>query len=173
MKKSISNDLHNTRNKVYDKAVELLSTGVLIENNPLIQEFGKVETPIPIYDLENRIASWFVGITVRDRIVSFLQFDDNLTFMRYSTFLHKNDSVEGCPKSFTWLKPTYIQKLARAKASPDDKLSAPFMTYDKNPSRIVWAVRASDIHGRIKTILVCGTFVYLNSQKTVESSPHQ
>jgi hypothetical protein len=166
LKKLASYDLSNTRNKVQEKATELLHSRVSIENNPLIQRSGNVQTPIPIYDLKNRIVSCFVGITIKDRIVPFFQFDENLTFMRYSTFLHKSNSVESCPKAVTWLKPIHILKLARAKASSGDKLSAPFLTYDRNPARIVWTVRASDSHGHTKKILVSGTFVYLNGENS-------
>lgn len=164
MKKSVSNN-HSKNRKVYEEAVNTLKKGVSIGNNPVINKYGKVQAPIPIYDLENKIVSWFVGITVRDRIVSFLQYDENINFIRYSEFLHKNESLERCPKAFTWLKPAYIKKLARTKVSPGYSLSTPFMTYDTNPSRIVWAVRASDNHNHKKTIFVAGTFVYVNSEK--------
>jgi hypothetical protein len=158
--KRLSGNNKSIIHKVHEKAVELLLKAN-ISDNPLIKKSGKVETPIPIYDSEDVIVSWFVGITVMDRIVSFIQFDQNLEFMRYSTFLHKNASLEGCPKAITWLNPVYIRKLARTKASADEILSTPFMTYDRNLSRIVWAVKASKNHNSEKTIFVSGQFVYV------------
>ena len=143
MKKSNTKNYLKIQNEVHEKLVQYLRSGLSVEVNKLVTKFGNVQIPIPIYDVEGKIVSWFVGVTIRDRIVSFLQFDKNLRTMRYSTFLNKDSYVESCPKAFTWLDPKYIQEQARKKASPDDKLMQPFMTYDGSLSRIVWAVKVS------------------------------
>ena len=169
MKKSNTKNYLKIQNEVHEKAVQYLRSGLPGEVNKLVTKFGNVQMPIPIYDLEGRIVSWFVGVTIRDRIVSFLQFDKNLRIMRYSTFLNKDSYVESCPKAFTWLDPKYIEEQARKKASPDDKLMQPFMTYDGSLSRIVWAVKAREKQDRLKTIFVTGSYVYLNRKESDSS----
>lgn len=169
MKKSKSKNYLKIRNEVHEKAIQYIRSDVSVEVNKLIAKSGKVQIPIPIYDVEGKIVSWFVGVTIRDRIVSFLQFDKNLRTMRHSTFLNKDSYVESCPKAFTWLDPKYIEEQARQKASPDDKLMQPFMTYDGSLSQIVWAVKTCENQDRVKTIFVTGSYVYL-SRKESDSS---
>lgn len=148
--------------RVHKKAITLFKSG--IAQNPLVQDLGKVEKPIPIYGLKNEIVSWFVGITIKDRLVGFIQFDADLRLMRYSTFQRHASTLKDCPKKRTWLDPTYIMERARTKALPEDELSLPFLTYDRNLSRIVWAVAAKNKRGKVKTIFVAGDFVYLAEQ---------
>jgi hypothetical protein len=162
MKKSSGKNYLKIRNEVHEKAVQYIRSGISVEVSKLIAKIGKVQTPIPIYNAEGKIVSWFTGVTIRDRIVSFLQFDNDLRIMRYSTFLKRDSYIESCPKAFTWLDPKYIVEQARKKVSPDDELMQPFMTYDGSLSRIVWAVETCEKRDRVKTIFVIGSYVYLN-----------
>jgi hypothetical protein len=148
--------------RVHKKAISLFKYG--IAQSPLVQDSGKTEKPIPIYGPDHEIVSWFVGITVKDRLAGFMQFNADLRLLRYSTFQRHASTLKDCPKKETWLDPTYIAERARTKASPEDELSPPFLTYDHHLSRIVWAVEAKDRRGQSKRILVAGDFVYLADQ---------
>lgn len=154
--------------RVHREAIRLFRSG--IAQNPFVQNLGLVERPIPVSGPESEIASWFVGITIEDRLVGFMQFDTDLRLMRYSTFQRQASSIEDCPKKKTWLDPAYIKERARSKASPEDKLSPPYLTYDRSPSRIVWAVKAENRNGHARTIYVAGDFVYLPSQSERSTS---
>jgi len=125
------------------------------------QKTGEIEESIPIYDSRQKIVSWFVPYTIKNKLVSFLQFDENLEFIRHSTFLNKNSDIEDCPERDTWLEPKNIIELAKTKTDVDDVFEKPFLTYDQNISRIVWCVKAKNKKGNTKTIFVVGNFVYL------------
>lgn len=153
---------NNFKKQVHQRAVKLFKGGITL--NPLVQKRGRVEKPIPIYGPKREIVSWFVGVTISDRLVGFIQFDSNLKLMRYSTFQRDPSSLEGCPKARTWLDPNYIKERSRTKASIDDDLEPPFLSYDRNISRIVWVVQAKEKSGHVKTIFVAGDSVYLSNQ---------
>ena len=153
---------NNFKKRVHQRAVELVKGG--ITQNPIVKKGGRVEKPIPIYGPERDIVSWFAGITISDRLVGFIQFDCNLKLMRYSSFQRDPSSLEGCPNTRSWLDPNYIKERARTKASPDYDLEKPFLSYDRNISRIVWVVKAKEKSGHVKTIFVAGDFVYLPNQ---------
>lgn len=144
--------------EIHKRAAKLFESGIV--RNALVQSLGKVQTPIPIHEPGNNINSWFVAITAKDRIVGFMQFGRDLKLMRYSTFQHDPTSLKGCPKKEVWLDPNHIMKRARTKASPSDRLSSPFLTYDRNPSRIVWRVKVRSKNGRVRSIFVAGDLVY-------------
>jgi hypothetical protein len=145
---------------VSQKAFELFNSG--IAHDPFVQKDGKVRRPIPIYGPDSDISSWFVGVTVKDKIVGFMQLDKDLTLIRYSTFQRHPSTIEGCPNAHTWLDPNYIVERARTKASRADKLATPFLSYDRSPSRLAWVVKATDKKGHMKKIFVAGDFVYLS-----------
>jgi hypothetical protein len=145
------------RQQVYQKALRLFPTTV---SDPLAKKSGRVQEPLPIVDRRHETASWFVGITVEDRLVGFMQFKPDLTLMRYSSFQQRVDSLEGCPPAETWLNPATITERAATKATPDETLSTPRLTFDANPTRIVWAVDATNEAGKVRTIYIAGDYVY-------------
>jgi hypothetical protein len=156
-------ELSEVSKQVLRKAIELFKAGVAQDN--LVQKKGKVEKPIPIYDEQKNIVSWFVGLTVTNKLVGFIQLNSNLELMRYSTFQRRPKSLEGCPESKTWLDPKYIKERARCKASPGDILKKPFLSFDQNITRIVWVVNAVDKTGNVKKIFAAGDFVYLSNSR--------
>lgn len=149
------NDLREVRQRSKD----LFEAGVV--QNAFVQKNGRLQTPVPVRDPDGGTNSWFIGIVTKNKLVGFIQLHSDLTFMRYSTFQRHPPSIEDCPDTRTWLDPDYILKRARAKAKPSDKLEHPFLTYDRNPSRIVWAVEAKDKQGLRKRIFVAGDYVYV------------
>lgn len=153
--------MNEVSEQIFQKAVELFKAGVAQDN--LVQKRGKVEKPIPIYDEQENIVSWFVGVTITDKLVGFMQFDSSMELMRYATFQRRAESLEACPESKTWLDPKHIKERARRHASPGDTLKRPFLSFDKNITRIVWVVKAVDKTGTAKKILVAGDFVYMSN----------
>lgn len=152
---------NNSKKRVHQRAIELFKGG--ITKPSLVQKHGKVEKPIPIHGPKGDIVSWFVGITMSDKLVGYIQLDSDLMVMRYSTFQRNPSSLEGCPEARTWLDPDYIKERSRTEASPDDDLEPPFLSYDRSISRIVWVVKAKGKSGDVKKIFVAGDFVYLSS----------
>lgn len=147
--------------EVYSKAKQFFksSTG----SDMLVQKEGKIENPIPVLEASGSINSWFVGVTAGNTLAGFMQIDNDLNLLRYSSFQRVPNSLRGCPPADLWLDPEKIISLARTKAAKDDSLSDPVLTYDQNPSRIVWSVIATDKQGRKKKICVAGEYVYVGN----------
>lgn len=150
------------------KIEEVKKTAVKLFNYPIVQDSfvktnGKIENPIPILETSGYINSWFVGVSVNKRLAGFMQIDNDLNLLRYSSFQRVPNSIEGCPEADTWLSPKKILTLAKTKADKDDSLSEPILTYDQNPSRIVWSIIAKKKNGNTRTIYVAGEFVYVDS----------
>ena len=148
--------MKNDIEKIYEKAHLFFNTG--ITQDSLVENLGTVEETIPIYGPDSNIVSYFVGITVQDKIVGFMQFDVEHRLMRYSTFQRKKGSLESCPPAKSWLDPNYIKELAKTKILPGEELMTPFLTYDREITRIVWAVKTRN--ERPRTIFVAGDYVY-------------
>jgi hypothetical protein len=153
---------------IYKVARKLFESGVT--HDTFVQKAGKVEKPIPVHDPDGDLVSWFVGITVSDRLAGFMQFGTDASLMRYSTFQRHTSSLEGCPPASAWLDPKYIKKRARTRASRGDVLSRPYLTYDRNLSRLVWVVNVKSKRGKVKTIYVAGEYVYLPERFKISRS---
>ena len=141
------------------KAQELLPQ--LEEMGSLVRRLGKVQEPVPIRTPDGKeIVSWFVAITVADKIASFMQFDNSGTLIRYSSFQRQRSSLEGCPKSNVWLSASYPRKLAKRELGARERIVATFLSYHQNPQRIAWVVKSRDEDGRTRTIYVAGDSVF-------------
>lgn len=122
-----------------------------------------VESPISIHGNDAKIVSWFVGLTVEDKLLGFFQFDSKLDFMRYSSFQRKPDSIKECPDSKMWLNTKYVMKRAQKLVSIDYTLENPILSFDGNLARIAWLVKAVNKNGDIKKIFVAGDYVYVTN----------
>jgi len=147
---------------VYKRAIQLFKSG--IAQDTIVNTSGKIEKPIPILNSSGEVVSWFIGITVGERLVGFMQINTNLELLRYSTFQRTPGSLSGCPMASIWLNTNTIINLARTIASTQDELANPILTYDRSPPRIVWAVKATDKRGQSKTIYVAGEYVYIKDE---------
>lgn len=145
------------RQQVYRKAQMLFRSTI---HDPLVQRAGQIAEPIPVVNTHNAIVSWFVGIVVAERLAGFMQFQPDLTLMRYSSFQQQPGSVEGAPFASAWLDPQAVTERAATKATADETLSSPRLTYDANPTRLVWAVTATTPAGHTRTLYVAGDYVY-------------
>ena len=144
---------------VHESAVRLFESG--IAHDALIQKLGKIGPAIAIVSPDGELDSWFVAITVGEKLAGFLQLDRSLRLLRYSTYQRRPGSVDDCPLASTWLDITAISERARTKADPHDRLSTPVLSYDANPSRIAWLVKATAPDRRPKTIFIAGEFAYI------------
>jgi hypothetical protein len=145
-------------NRARKAAARVLASGLV--RTPLADGSGEVLEPVPVHAPDGEIAGWFIGIADGDRLAGFLQLAADLAFRRYSSFQRHPPSLEGCPRVADWLDRSRILDLARTRAAAGERLAEPFLTYDQNPDRLVWAVGATDLEGRESTIHVAGDFVY-------------
>jgi hypothetical protein len=141
------------------KAKTLLATG--IAGDPLVTASGKVREPIPIRSSGKEIAGWFVAVDVDGMLAGFLQFDERGTLRRYSSFQRRAGTVEGCPPTQQWTDRKTIATTAAKRLGKGFRLKAPYLTYDGNLDRIVWAVPALHERGGARTVYVAGEYSYL------------
>jgi hypothetical protein len=127
----------------------------------LVVKSGRVEVPIAVHSPDGRHHSWFVPVTVSKQIVGFFQFLSDGTFMRFSSFQHRVGELAGCPAAVDWLDLNRIQARAEVHRRIGETTGEPFLTYDKAPDRLVWAVPLTNANGEVRHIYVAGNTVYV------------
>jgi hypothetical protein len=127
-----------------------------IAESPELERLGQVVDPIPIRESDGAINSWFVAIQIRDKLAGYLQLTRDLVLMRYASFWRGESGFKSCPDSASWLDSSRIMEKARRIARPSESLGEPYLSYDKNPSRIAWAVTTRDTGDVEDIIFVVG-----------------
>ncbi len=79
---------------VYQHARYLLRQG--LPGDALVLRKGRLAWPIPVYSPDGKIQSWFVAVTVEDKIVGFFQLLPDLILHRYSSFQRQPGSTAIC-----------------------------------------------------------------------------
>lgn len=149
---------HEEVQNVHERAIELFKSGIV--ENTMVNANGNVEMPIRIFSPERKPVSWFVGVTMKNKLVGFMQFNTELGLMRYSTFLHQSSTLDDCPLAKVWLDSKTILDLAKKRASLGEELMEPVLSYDKSPTRIAWTVKVKEKGRKVGTIFVAGKYVY-------------
>lgn len=149
----------NETNRIRSQAKDLLRSGTI--GNALVAASGRIEAPIPVQSPAGQLHSWFVPVTVGNQIAGFFQFLPDGTFMRFSSFQRRADDLAGCPDAADWLDLNQIQERAAVHVQPDERSGKPFLTYDKTPDRLVWAVPLTNARGKLRLVYVVGRSVYL------------
>lgn len=126
----------------------------------LVRREGKVAEAIAIRTPDGTLHSWFVAVTVNDRIVGFFQLLPDLTPIRWSTFQRREDSLAACPPAAHWLDRAAIRDRAAALAGGDETAGPPALSYDRVPDRIAWAVPLVSADGATRTVFVAGAAVW-------------
>lgn len=142
-------------------AHDLLRRGVI--GTAQVIESGLVGTPIAVQAPDGLLNSWFVPITIGDLLAGFIQFLPDGTFMRFSSFQRHAGSLAGCPAAADWLDPDRIQARAKGHRQSDERSGEPFLTFDKSPDRLVWAVPMTKPGGDVRYVYVAGKIVYVAS----------
>jgi hypothetical protein len=140
-------------------AQKLLRGGTI--GSDLVVASGRIETPIAVQSPSGRLHSWFVPVTVGDKLTGFFQFRADGTFMRFSSFQRRASDLAGCPATADWLDPNRIQARAEVQCQPDETSGKPFLTYDRTPDRLVWAVPLTNARGEVRLVYVAGETVYV------------
>lgn len=99
-------------------------------------------------------------MTSGDTLLGFLQILPDLALMRSSSFQRHAGSVEGCPEAAAWLDSAVIRQRASARLRRGEQPGEPFLTYDGQPTRLVWAVPVTARSGRARVIFVAGDYVF-------------
>jgi hypothetical protein len=146
--------------QVREMAEKLLASRLI--QDPVVRADGRILEPVAIlHPSGSGLAGWWVGVGAGDRMLGFFQLAPDLTFRRFSSFQRRPSSLDGCPPAADWLDPSRILEKARSQAAAGDRLAEPYLTYDRNPDRLAWAVRAVDDQDREKVFLVAGDAVWI------------
>lgn len=121
---------------------------------------GRVGQPIPVRRPDGGVHSWFVPVTVGDRLAGFFEFLPDLTLMRYSSFQRQEDSVEGCPPADSWIDADTVRRRVDAKARPGERVGEPYLTFDREPSRLAWAAILTSPGGATRTLYIAGDAIW-------------
>jgi len=139
-------------------ARQLLASGS-VGDEPLRQS-GTVDRALPVRESGGELHSWFVPITVGDRLAAFFQFLPDGTLMRFSSFQRRPGEYAGCPALADWVDADRIQARAAEQLPPDETPGEPFLTFDRTPDRLVWGVPLSNKRGDVRLVYVVGETVY-------------
>lgn len=119
-----------------------------------------VGRPIPVLHPNLQLHSWFVPLTIDNRLAAFFQLLRDGTLMRFSSFPTGSDEAPTWPEAADWLDTARIQTRAVRHSRTGETPHQPFLSYDRNPDRLVWAVPFSNERGDERLIFVVGETVY-------------
>ena len=135
-------------------AVNLLAAGAF--GGALERASGEVLEPLAVRAPDGGPAGWLVGVAIDEALAGFFVLTPQLELRRYSTFLSHPGALDQCPRQADWFDSGRIKARAGGLALPGETLDEPFLSYDGNPERIAWAVRARDAGGTVRTLFVAG-----------------
>lgn len=139
-------------------AEPLLSAGWLAEAAPVEDlELGEA---LPVEKPRGRVHSWFLPVLARQKLVGFFEFSPAFEPLRGASFPHDSGSLAKCPDPADWLDPATVQTRARALAHSEEEAGPPFLSFDRVPAQLAWAVPLRDQQGRERLLYVAGRDVF-------------
>lgn len=137
-------------------ARQLLASG--FADDPLARDRGRLLDALAVRAPSGDQAGWVVPVELGGALLGFVQLEVDGTFRRYASFHGTTATALGCPPAADWLDHGVIEKRARRVVGADVRLEAPVLTYDRNPDRLAWALRATPAEGgRSIIVFVAGT----------------
>ncbi len=124
---------------------------------------GRLLEPLRVVSPAGDPAGWMVPVGYDDALLGFVQLRADGRFHRYSSFLRGNDSVHVCPRLGDWLDTATILERARAAVGDAVELQAPVLSYDTNPDRLAWVLRATTPGNAPQVVYVAGTATWIGS----------
>ena len=152
----------STTEDVRRRAVELLDSGLI--GDSALRSSASVHDPLPVFDPsaapEAQPRSWFVPVAIGEKLAGFAERRPDLELIRYASFQRLEGDTAGPPDLAAWTDPATIRARAATLTTPDETIGEPVLSYDRSPSRLVWAASAVAPDGQGRTIYVAGDYVY-------------
>jgi hypothetical protein len=79
--------------------------------------------------------------------------------------------MDAVPEAADWLDTRQILTAVAAAAGPGCLLSVPLLTYDRDPSRLVWMVEAREPGGAVRRWFAAGGSVWQSGGEEVTGGP--
>lgn len=143
---------------ISEAARRLLASGAVGDES--LRTSATIGQPIPVMHPNRQLHSWFVPLTVDNRLAAFFQLLPDGTLMRFSSFPRGSGDSPTWPEAADWLDTGRIQTRAVRHGRTGETPHEPFLSYDRNPDRLVWAVPVSNERGDERLIYVVGETVY-------------
>jgi hypothetical protein len=124
----------NERAAVVRRVRALLKEGFVQLPKGISSEPGE---PMAVGDSDGHIHSWMVPFVADGRLIAWAQIGRALEFLRFS--LLAGGRIGASPDAADWLDVERISARIAEAAGIDRLLSPPVLTYDRDPSRLVWA----------------------------------
>jgi hypothetical protein len=125
-----------------------------------IRRSATIAAPLLVVGPHREPHSWLVGLTQEDRLVALFQFLLDGTVMRYSTFQRRPGELTHSPPARDWLDGDAAKARVAARARDGETVEDVWLTFDRSPDRMVWAVSLRGRDGEARTLLVAGNSVY-------------
>jgi hypothetical protein len=125
-----------------------------------VRQSAAIAEPLLVVGPHREAHSWLVGLTQNDRLVALFQFLLDGTVMRYSTYQRRPGDLAHSPLARDWLDPESARARVAALARADEQVEGVWLTFDRNPDRLVWAATLRGGEGGRRTLFVAGDSVY-------------
>src|SRR6059036_3178361 len=106
----------------------------------------EVRDPVPVHGSDGRVHSWMVPFVANGKLVAWAQIGRTLEFLRFS--LLGGGQIEASPDAADWLDSERVSARIAKAAGTSHFLAPPLLTYDRDPSRLVWAAEVKAAGGR-------------------------
>lgn len=123
---------------------------------------GQIGEPLAVRDAGGSQVSWFVPVEDSGYLVGFVELLPDLTHKRTSSFQRRPGSYEGCPAAPLWLDTAVVLDTARSQMQPEEVAGEPYLSFDRVPDRLAWAVPVRGAGGS-RTIYVAGEAAWSGS----------
>jgi hypothetical protein len=127
--------------------------------DPGTRRSSVMDEPRPVLNPDRQQHSWLVGVRVNGRRVGFVQVLLDGTVMRYSMFPLVPDRMSETSAAELF-SPAKARERIAAAAHECQIVDGPFLTYDRNPDRLVWAAVVRTRHGARQLMFAVGDSVY-------------
>jgi hypothetical protein len=144
--------------EIQDRARQLLRD--TMNAGITVSPTGRVEPPIPVRGPGRELRTWFVPVTEGKVLLGFFELQPDLTLLRYSSFQRHEESPDGCPTTKSWVDIATIRQRVVEKLRPGERVLDIFLSYDREPSRLAWAVQVDTPDGAGRTLFVAGDVVW-------------
>jgi hypothetical protein len=114
--------------------------------------------PLPVRGSDGRTHSWMVPFVANGKLVAWAQIGRTLEFLRFS--LVAGGRIGASPDAADWLDSERVSARIADTAGTSDFLAPPVLTYDRDPSRLVWTAEVRMPDGKSQRWFVAGTSVW-------------
>jgi hypothetical protein len=129
-----------------------------------LQRQASVGRPVPVVGTDGELDSWFVPVTLGDRLGGYFRFTAAGDYSSFSAFPRRGARFDDCPLAADWLDAGRIAARAEPLRRRDETAAPPFLSYDGTPERLAWAVSLTRPDGSTRIVFVAGTSVFTQRQ---------